>query len=219
MYPSPLEASMPKHRKVPIVIDSAEATILRALRKRGLISRTEIANIMGWSKAKTSQEIRSLLDKGYLVETGEGASQGGRKPRLFRINNGLGYVVGIDIGATSLELGLAEVGGQILQRRGEPADVRQAPETVLGRCTELIREMLGAQEVSPDLVFGIGVGVPGPVDFARGVLVAPPLMPDWENFHIRDYFKEAFPSSYVVVDNDVNIMALGEQRAGDGAGG
>ncbi len=218
MFPNPLEMDTTKHRKVPIVVDSAEAKILKALRKRGRISRTEISNMMGWSKAKTSQEIRSLVEKGYLEEVGEGVSQGGRKPRLFRLNNGMGYVVGIDIGATSLELALAEVGGQILQRRAEAADVRQAPEKVLGRCTELIQEMLGAQEVSSELIFGIGVGVPGPVDFARGVLVAPPLMPDWENFHIRDFFKESFPASFVVVDNDVNIMALGEQRAGDGVG-
>ncbi len=64
---------------------------------------------------------------------------------------------------------------------------------------------------------GIGVGVPGPVDFAKGVLVAPPLMPDWENYSIRSFFKETFQSAFVVVDNDVNIMALGEQRSGDAA--
>ena len=58
------------------------------------------------------------------------------------------------------------------------------------------------------------MGVPGPVDFSRGVLVAPPLMPEWENFNIRDFFKNSFPSAYVIIDNDVNIMALGEQRAG-----
>jgi glucokinase-like ROK family protein len=77
--------------------------------------------------------------------------------------------------------------------------------------------MLDEQGSHPGQILGIGVGVPGPVDFARGVLVAPPLMPDWQDFPIRDFFKEFFPSVYVVVDNDVNIMALGEQRAGDGA--
>jgi predicted NBD/HSP70 family sugar kinase len=49
-------------------------------------------------------------------------------------------------------------------------------------------------------------------------LVAPPLMPNWENFPIRNFFKEYFSSAFIVVDNDVNIMALGEQRAGDGVG-
>ena len=111
MYPNPKNANTPDSLTAPIIVDTAEAEVLRALRLRGRVSRTEISNITGWSKAKTSQEIRGLVDKGYLVDVGEGASQGGRKPRLLRLNNGLGYVVGIDIGATSLELALADVGG------------------------------------------------------------------------------------------------------------
>ena len=199
-------------------MNSAEVEIMRALRRQGRISRTEISSITGWSKAKASQEIRSLVNKGYLVEIGEGVSQGGRKPRLLRINNQLGYIAGIDIGATSVDIALADVSGLILQRCSETTDVKLNPKSVLGRCVELLLELVQAQSVSPNQVLGIGVGVPGPVDFARGVLVAPPLMPEWENFPIRDFFKQTFTSAFVVVDNDVNIMALGEQRAGEGAG-
>jgi glucokinase-like ROK family protein len=202
----------------PIIVDSAEAEILHALRQQRRISRTEVSGITGWSKAKASQEIRNLVDRGLLTEVGEGASQGGRRPQLLRINPELGYVIGIDIGATSLELALADVTGQIVQRCSEVADVRNRPEQVLGRCVELMNQMRRAQGVPGDQILGIGVGVPGPVDFAHGVLVAPPLMMDWENFPIRSFFKEEFPSAFAVVDNDVNIMALGEQRAGDGAG-
>ena len=93
----------------PILVNSAEVEVMRALRRQGRISRGEISNITGWSKAKASQEIRSLVDKGYLVEFGEGVSQGGRKPRLLRINNQLGYIAGIDIGATSLDLSLIHI--------------------------------------------------------------------------------------------------------------
>ena len=71
---------------------------------------------------------------------------------------------------------------------------------------------------SPEQVLGIGVGVPGPVDFIKGVLVAPPLMPAWEGFSIRGYFHATFPSAFVAVDNDVNLMALGELKSGAGAG-
>jgi glucokinase-like ROK family protein len=203
---------------VPIMVDPAEAEVMRAIRKQGGISRTEISNITGWSKAKASQEIRNLVDKGYLLEIGEGVSQGGRRPQIIRINDQLGYIVGIDIGATSLEIAIADVSGKIRHRRAEAADVRMKPEILLNRCIEIINDMVSVQSGSTDQILGIGIGVPGPVNFARGVLVAPPLMPDWENFLIRDYFKQAFPSSFVVVDNDVNIMALGEQRSGDGAG-
>ena len=202
--------------KAPILVNSAEVEVMRALRRQGRISRSEISRITGWSKAKASQEIRSLVDKGYLVEVGEGVSQGGRKPRLLRINNQLGYIAGIDIGATSLDIALADVTGLIVQRCSEVTDVKLRPESVFGRCSELLLEILQKQGATPDQVLGIGVGVPGPVDFARGVLVAPPLMPEWENFPIRDFFKKTFLSAFVVVDNDVNIMALGEQRAGDG---
>ena len=202
---------------VPLMVDPAEAEVMRAIRRQGSISRTEISNITGWSKAKASQEIRNLVHKGYLLEIGEGVSQGGRRPQIIRINDQLGYIVGIDIGATSLEIAVADVAGKISHRRSEAADVRMKPEVLLDRCIEIIKDMINALSSSIDRILGIGVGVPGPVNFARGVLVAPPLMPDWENFLIRDYFKQAFPSSFVVVDNDVNIMALGEQRAGDGA--
>lgn len=190
---------------------------MRALRRNGQTSRAEVTNITGWSRAKTSQEVNALVKKGYLVDVGEGISKGGRKPRLLRFNSELGYVVGIDIGATSLEIALADVNGSILKRVMEPADVRQPPEDVLGRCSVLILEMAVAQGILPEQILGIGVGVPGPVNFARGVLVAPPLMPDWENYPIRNFFKETFTSAFVAVDNDVNIMALGEQHSGDAA--
>src|SRR5215216_6442870 len=204
--------------KAPILVNAAEAEVMRALRRQGRISRSEISSITGWSKAKVSQEIKSLVVKGFLVDVGEGVSQGGRKPHLLRINNQLGYIAGIDIGATSLDIALADVTGLIVQRCSEATDVKLKPESVFGRCSELLVDMIQRQGATPDQILGIGVGVPGPVDFARGVLVAPPLMPEWENFPIRDFFKKTFKSTFVVVDNDVNIMALGEQRTGDGTG-
>ncbi|HWQ84435.1 MAG TPA: ROK family transcriptional regulator [Anaerolineales bacterium] len=199
-------------------MNGAEAKIFQALRQQGEISRTDISNLTGWSKAKTSHKIREFVEKGLLVEVGEGASQGGRRPRLLQINVQLGYLVGMDIGATSLDIALADVSGKICQRRTAVADVRQPPEEYLSRSRELILEMAAAQGCIPGQILGIGIGVPGPVDFGRGVLVAPPLMPDWEHFLISAFLQPAFPNAFIVVDNDVNIMALGEQRAGDGIG-
>ncbi len=218
VHPDQVVAQQARPRPTLLSMNGVEAKVIEALRKQGEISRTDITNLTGWSKAKTSQKIRELVNKGLLVEVGEGASQGGRRPRLLRINDRLGYLVGLDIGATSLDIALADVGGKICQRRSALVDVRQAPEEYLKDCRALILEMASAQGCLPDQILGIGIGVPGPVDFGRGVLVAPPLMPDWENYHIGDFFQPAFPSAFVVVDNDVNIMALGEQRAGDGAG-
>src|SRR5512135_3347814 len=145
---TPTSAKRASSLSAPIRVDSSEAEIMRALRKQGHISRTEVATITGWSKAKSSHEIRGLVDKGLLVETGEGASQGGRRPQLLRINEQLGYVVGIDIGASSIETVLADVTGHVVQRTSESADVREAPEKFFGRCVELINEMVEAQGIA-----------------------------------------------------------------------
>ncbi len=207
----------PSIRQAPILLNKAEAEVTRLLRKNGQISRSDIAQITGWSRAKTSQAVNALIEKGYLLEAGEGNSNGGRKPRLLCFNGQLGAIVGVDIGATSLEIALADATGKILRRAAERADVHRPPEDLLRRCNDLILEMAMAEKILPEQILGIGVGVPGPVNFGMGVLVAPPLMPDWENFAIREAFREAFPAAFVVVDNDVNIMALGEQRSGNAA--
>src|SRR4030042_958897 len=65
---------------------------------------------------------------------------------------------------------------------------------------------------------GIGIGVPGPVDFMMGTLVSPPIMPGWDRYPIIETIQQWFPSSNVVVDNDVNVMALGEMYRGAGKG-
>jgi glucokinase-like ROK family protein len=62
-------------------------------------------------------------------------------------------------------------------------------------------------------VWGIGLGVPGPVEFATGRPVSPPIMPGWDGYRIRERFAARFGAA-VWVDNDVNVLALGEWRAG-----
>ena len=60
---------------------------------------------------------------------------------------------------------------------------------------------------------GAGVGVPGPVDFDRGVSVSPPIMPGWDGYPVRDAVSRGLGCP-VVLDNDVNVMAIGELHAG-----
>ncbi len=211
-----LQANQVHEMRPPFRINKDTAQIIRALRKQGCLTSRDFSLITGWSKAKTFQVIDHLFNNGILVQAGEAMSIGGRKPRLFCLNQNLGYLVGIDIGATSIDLVISDLVGRILQRISEPADVRGKPELFLNRCIELIHQLAASQGCQPDEILAIGIGVPGPVDFARGILVAPPLMPEWENFSIREFLHRAFPKALVVVDNDVNIMALGEKWAGNG---
>ena len=97
----------------------------------------------------------------------------------------------------------------VMVQRTEVIDVRQGPGVVLARMRALMRDVLAESGATAKAVVGIGIGVPGPVNFGIGQLVNPPLMPGWDSFSIRDYLREDYAAP-VFVDNDVNLMALAE---------
>jgi glucokinase-like ROK family protein len=195
-----------------------ELDVLLAVRRAGEISRAELQAQLGLSRATVAAIVSQLVVRGILSEAGIGDSEGGRRPQLFAINGGFGYIVGVDVGATSIDIALADFNNQILERYAEAADVRDEPEALLGRIATLIEQVVDRHFAHPEQILAIGIGVPGPVNFEDGVLIAPPLMPQWESFSIRDFMRRRFPSASVTVDNDVNVMAIGEATTGAGQG-
>ncbi len=201
-----------------LLLDPLEAAIVTAIRRDGPQSRSDLSAHLDYSRASVTGIVGRMLGAGILSEVGEGKSAGGRRPFLLDINPGLGYVVGVDIGATSIDVALADFRGRILERAAEPADVRGGPEEFLGRVADCIDGLLARRGAAAEAVLCMGVGVPGPVEFNSGVLIAPPLMPLWEGFPIKGFLRGRFPVARVAVDNDVNIMAKGEHQAGAGRG-
>ena len=199
-----------------IILPESDARVLNTLIRVGRISRTEIADLTGYSRAKITSVINTLMAQGYLVESGSGPSSGGRKSRLLSFTSDMGYVIGVDMGATSVDIALSDFNREIIARYGEDIDVRDGPVLVLDRIAKIILEIIEDHRITPAQVRGIGIGVPGPVEFANGVLIAPPIMPGWEAYPIRNKLHETFPNATVTVDNDVNVMALGELRSGAG---
>lgn len=201
-----------------LTLGPLEGVIVQAIRAQGPQSRSDLARQLDYSRASVTGIVGKMQAGGILREVGEGQSAGGRRPLLLDINPELGYVAGIDIGATSVAVALADFSGRILERVDEPGDVSVGPEFFLTRVCELVGELLDRRGLGPETLIAAGIGVPGPVEFTPGLLIAPPLMPTWERFPIRDFVRRRFPKARVVVDNDVNIMAKGEQQAGGGQG-
>lgn len=172
-------------------------------------SRHALAERLDYSKSKANAMVAALLDEGLLDEVGLQDSSGGRRAETLQLSASLGVLIGVDLGATSMQLAILKPDLTVLARHTEAVDVRQGPGVVLARMRVLMRELLGRCALTARQVIAIGIGVPGPVDFASGQLVNPPLMPDWGGFSIRDYLREDYAAP-VFVDNDVNLMALGE---------
>jgi glucokinase-like ROK family protein len=205
-------------RGYPLIEDRIQSEIMRYI--RGVdrpVPRSEMTEALGVSRSKISLEVGRLLEAGLLVEDGLAESEGGRRSSLLRIPRSAGLIAAVDLGATSIDVALSTLGSELVAHRGEEADVREGPKRILGRVKDLLSELLDEQGASRRDVRAIGVGVPGPVEQASGLLRSPPIMPGWDRFPIRDAFAGEYAAP-VFVDNDVNVMALGEHWGGVGKG-
>src|SRR6201991_982057 len=156
-------------------------SLLRLIRNGEAVTRADLVRRTGLARSTVAQRLDALLAHQLVYEAGGSASTGGRPPTVLAFNQGAGVVLVADLGATHSRLVVSDLAG--------------APLAEISRASADVR--------------GIGVGVPGPVAFSRGEPVAPPIMPGWDGFSIPDWFSTHYDAP-VLVDNDVNIMALGE---------
>src|ERR671910_2694999 len=205
-------------QRYPLVEDRVQAEIMACVRdEAGPISRARLIDALNSSRGKISAEVARLIEKGLLAEEGLAESEGGRRSSLLVIPPSAGLIAAVDIGATSIDVALTTLGSELIAHRGEPADVREGPVSVLDQVKTLLSELIDEQAASPRDVLAIGVGVPGPVEQASGLLTVPPIMPGWDRFPIRGAFAGEYGAP-VFIDNDVNVMALGEHWGGGGRG-
>jgi len=190
-------------------LSASEMTLLDHVFWSSSISREALASGSSFSKSRANAAVAGMLEQGVLEATGEQVATGGRRAETLRLARGLGVLLGVALGATGLEVGVLAPDLALLAHHSEPADVRDGPAVVLSRVRSLMRELLKQCGARPRDVIGIGIGVPGPVDFGLGQLVNPPLMPEWDAYSIRDDLRADYAAP-VFVDNDVNVMALGE---------
>lgn len=198
--------------------DVAElASLVRLVANGRASSRSELARLTGLSRSTISQRVDTLLRRQLLIETGQGRSTGGRRPVLLSLNPGAGLILAANLGATHGRLALASLGGEIQRDLAGAVDIADGPAAVMSWVIGGFRKMLRDSGHSPADVRAVGVGVPGPVEFATGTVVHPPIMPGWDGLAVPGLMREQFAAP-VVVDNDVNVMALGEYTAGASAG-
>ena len=194
--------------------DDSLAGVLDLVRTGRAVTRPEIGRLTGLGRHVVTQRVGHLIESGLLDESALGASTGGRAPRELHLASRAGCVLVAELGATTLDVAVADLDGHLLRQRHEQTDVARGPDVVLARVGQLFDE-LTAQEPSP--VWGVGIGLPGPVEWATGRAVSPPIMPGWDRYPVRSHFAERYRVP-VWVDNDVNVMALGELRRGLGRG-
>lgn len=197
-----------------IVRQLNKEAILESVRlKREGISRADVARVTTLSRATVSAIVDELLADGIVREAGVGSSSGGRRPTLLEINPNEGWVVGIDIGATHLLVMIANSRGEILAEHETDFDIADGPQRGIETVSDVVNRTLKQAGRTMSSLSAIATSVPGPVVAQEGMVVAPPIMPGWDGFPIRQHLAQRWQVP-VYVDNDADLGALGEWAYG-----
>lgn len=185
--------------------------LFQILRDGAPRTRAELAVMTGLARSTIAARVDALIGSGLVAAVGGAASSGGRPPSRFAFNPTARVVLAVDLGATHTVVAVTDLAGSILARVRVDTRIGLGPKIVLDIIIDKATELLDSVGYRPDELVGIGIGLPGPVEHASGRPVNPPIMPGWHDFDVPSYVRRAFDAP-VLVDNDVNIMALGEQR-------
>jgi predicted NBD/HSP70 family sugar kinase len=199
-------------------IQGGAGVLFQLLRDGKARTRAELALTTGLARSTVASRIDALIASGLVGPAGEATSSGGRPPSRFAFNPAVRVVLAVDVGATHAIVAVTDLNGRVLAEQRLPQDVAEGPEAVLGRVIEEGASLLARAGRKVADLAGVGIGLPGPVEHATGRPVKPPIMPGWDGFDVVSCVQRSLPVP-VLVDNDVNIMALGEQTAhwpGDG---
>ncbi|MEH0824414.1 MULTISPECIES: ROK family protein [Micromonospora] len=191
-------------------VDPLHVRLLRLLRDEGAVSRAELGDRLQMPRPRLLAELERLVSLGYVAEAGLAASRGGRRSTLVELSPHLRFAA-VDLGASSIDVEVVNGRLETVAAYTEAADIRSGPKVTLQRVNELLHKAKvdGAYE----RLDAVGIGVPGPVSFRDGVPVSPPIMPGWDRFPVRELLTREHGCP-AVVDNDVNIMAIGERHGG-----
>ncbi|MEV6489117.1 ROK family transcriptional regulator [Actinoplanes sp. NPDC051633] len=190
--------------------DAPHHRVLRLLRDEGPVSRAELGDRLALTRPRLLAEVERLVAAGLIAEAGMAASRGGRRSTLVELHPRLRFAA-VDLGASSIDIEVTNGRLEPVATYREAADIRSGPKVILHRVNELLAK--AHTDGAFDRLDAVGIGVPGPVSFRDGVPVSPPIMPGWDRYPVRELLAREHGCP-AVVDNDVNIMAIGERHGG-----
>ncbi|WOF23187.1 ROK family protein [Microbacterium betulae] len=172
-------------------------------------SRAAVTRILGVAPSTVSARVNHLIERGLVVEQGVVESTGGRQARLLEIRADAGYVACLQLGATHATLWISDLRGTRRSESSPTLDLGAGAAEFVKSIWRAIVDASRALGFDPAALRGILLGFPAPVDQRRGVIGAPSLVPSLQGVDIAEFFR-AHTSAWVLVENDANLLAVGE---------
>lgn len=194
--------------------------LLRLIRSGEATTRGELQQATGLSRSTVGNRLDQLFRAGWLRHRA-GASTGGRPSARLEFDPSHAAVLAVDLDTGHARMAVLDLAGAVLAERDGELRVADGPDRVLRTLGDWAAPLLASAQVPVARLCGVGLSVPGPVDFASAQVVQPPIMPGWDRHPIREHLTGILTERLgadltalpVLVDNDANLMALAEQRA------
>lgn len=199
-----------------LIKDINRNLVLNLIKNQGPISRTELIRQSNLSAGTISNITSRLIEDGFVQETGEGVSSGGRRPVLLRLNHKAGYVVGLKLMEQAITIAVTDLDAKVIFHQVFPlaVDMPPSPERVLTAVINAIENALTASAVQRSRVVGIGIGMAGVIDGENGICRYSPYF-SWRNVDIASPISAHFDLP-VTLENDVNTLTIAEKWFGYG---
>ncbi|MFC3039848.1 ROK family transcriptional regulator [Virgibacillus xinjiangensis] len=190
--------------------------VLQYIQRHQGHSRADIAKSLEISKPTISNLVDELLAEGWIreKESLKASSSGGRKPYQIFFIQDAAYLIGVDIGGTSVEMAVMDLAGNVQKKSCFPTQGFTG-EKLTPKIAEAIRQLIQQCGLQENQVFGAGVGVPGITDVSKGMVIDAPSV-GWKNVPLKSALESLLPFP-IYIDNDVNVAVLGELWKGTSA--
>lgn len=185
--------------------------LLQLFRTGSVATRGEVQRVTGLARSTVTYKVDALLAAGYLVENGSIVDGRGRPSTRLRVNDQVTTILVADLGATHGRLAVANPAGEVLVDSVIESSIVKGPEAVLATVTQRLDQLLEQSGRRGSSLRGTGIGVPGPVNLHTGRVARSISMPGWDDYPVQDHLADYFGVP-AVLDNDANLMGLGEQR-------
>ncbi|MBO3676210.1 ROK family transcriptional regulator [Streptomyces sp. NEAU-YJ-81] len=196
--------------------------LLQLIRSGRANTRADLQRATGLSRSTVGQRLDLLDRAGWLRHT-TGTSTGGRPSDRLVFNPSHAAVIAADLETRHARAAVLDLAGTLLAEHTGPLHIDQGPDEVLDQLARWFPDLITAAGIDAADVCGIGLSVPGPVDWDTGRVIEPPIMPGWDQYPIRERLQKAYADHVgpsleggpvsVFVDNDANLMALAEHQA------
>lgn len=192
--------------------NASAGEVLELVRSGRVRTRRELQEVTGLSRSTLALRMTQLTSAGYIREVGEVVGSAGRPAKILSFDASRQLVLAVDLGAQHCHIALMDGGGTVLSESSSELRIAAEPDEVLRFVARKAGELVSRSGRALAEVTGIGVGIPGPVRFQTQRPNSPPVMPGWHDYPVGERLGELLGVP-AFLDNDANLMALGEARA------